>query len=112
MYGNNSDTFFCSSTPAHHSNYIAGVMLKAEHDILTDWYFALNSTQSSVSVLNRHPCNIAALACLYMKDNDCLTSVTMTTNILPSYQVIICWYMKQTDNFEERETKRLDWYLN
>ena len=44
MNGNNSDTFFSSSIPAHYSNYIAGFMLKAEPDNLTDWYFALNST--------------------------------------------------------------------
>ena len=36
MNGNNSDTFFSSSIPAHYSNYIAGFMLKAEPDNLTD----------------------------------------------------------------------------
>ena len=113
MYGNSSDTIFPSSIPAHHSNYIAGIMLKADPDILTDWYFAQNSTQSSVSVLNRHPCKLATLAWLHMEDNACLTSVTETTNILPAYQVILCWHhMKHTDNFEERERKRLDWYLS
>lgn len=103
MNGNNSDTFFSSSIPAHYSNYIAGFMLKAEPDILMDWYFALNSTQSSVSVLNRHPCKIATSAWLHMEDNACLTSVTVTFYLPIKLSYADIMWNKQITLRKERE---------
>lgn len=74
MNGNNRDTFFSSSIPAHYSNYIAGFMLKAEPDILThrlilctefNSKFSISSQQTSVQNSN--------IGLTTYEDNACLT---------------------------------------